>query len=125
MTTGSGPHAGSSMGQLVARRLPFAFASATWVHSLAATLFVGLVLGLFVAVWQSSAPQALQKGVRRLVVIALLQAVIGAVQYLTHVPPVLVELHVLGATSLCIGVTQFHLRQTAHDRELGIAPSKS
>ena len=125
MTTGSGPHAGSSMGQLVARRLPFAFASATWVHSLAATLFVGLVLGLFVAVWQSSAPQALQKGVRRLVVIAFLQAVIGAVQYLTHVPPVLVELHVLGATSLCIGVTQFHLRQTAHDRELGIAPSKS
>lgn len=125
MTTGSGPHAGSSIGQLHARRLPFAFASATWVHSLAATLFVGLVLGLFIAVWQSNAPVALQKGVRRLVVIALAQALIGAVQYLTHVPPVLVELHVLGATSLCIGVTQFHLRQTAHDREIGIAPSKS
>jgi len=28
MTTGSGPHAGSSQGQLVARRLPFAFSSA-------------------------------------------------------------------------------------------------
>jgi cytochrome c oxidase assembly protein subunit 15 len=125
MTTGSGPHAGSSIGQLHARRLPFAFASATWVHSLAATLFVGLVLGLFIAVWQSNAPVALQKGVRRLVVIALAQALIGAVQYLTRVPPVLVELHVLGATSLCIGVTQFHLRQTAHDREIGIAPSKS
>jgi cytochrome c oxidase assembly protein subunit 15 len=125
MATGSGPHAGSSMGQIHARRLPFAFASATWVHSLAATLFVGLVLGLFVAVWQSQAPLALQKGVRRLVVIALVQALIGAVQFLTHVPPVLVELHVLGATSLCIGVTQFHLRQTAHDREVGIAPSKS
>jgi len=125
MATGSGPHAGSSIGQLHARRLPFAFASATWVHSLAATLFVGIVLGLFVAVWQSKAPLALQKGVRRLVIIALAQALIGAVQYLTHVPPVLVELHVLGATSLCIGVTQFHLRQTAHDREIGIAPSKS
>jgi hypothetical protein len=29
----------------------------------------------------------------------------------------LVELHVAGATSLTIGVTQFHLRQSAHDRE--------
>ena len=38
MTTGSGPHAGASQGQLVARRLPFAFSSAAWVHSLAAVL---------------------------------------------------------------------------------------
>ena len=123
-TTGSGPHAGSAMGQLVARRLPFAFVDVTWVHSVAATLFVGIVLGLFVAVWQSAAPMPLQKGVRRLVLIALVQAIIGVTQYLTHVPAVLVGLHVAGAISLCIGVTQFHLRQSAHDREVGIAPSK-
>jgi len=125
MTTGSGPHAGSSQGQLTARRLPFAFSNAAWVHSVAATLFVGLVLGLFMMVWRTDAPMALQKGVRRLVVIALVQALIGATQYVLHVPPVLVELHVLGAVSLTIGVTQFHLRQTAHDREIGIAPSKT
>jgi len=125
MTTGSGPHAGSAVGQLTARRLPFAFAHAAWVHSLAATLFVGIVLGLFVSVWRSSAPSALQLGVRRLVIITFVQALIGGAQYLLHVPPVLVELHVLGAVSLSIGVTQFHLRQTAHDREVGIAPSRS
>lgn len=119
MATGSGPHAGSSMGQLVARRLPFAFSSAAWVHSLAATLFIGLVTGLVFAIWKSGAPVALQLGVRRLVVIALLQAAIGATQYLTHVPAWLVELHIAGATSLTIGVTQFHLRQSAHDREPG------
>jgi hypothetical protein len=45
MTTGSGPHAGASQGQLVARRLPFAFSSAAWVHSLAAVLFIGLIIG--------------------------------------------------------------------------------
>jgi len=125
MTTGSGPHAGSSMGQITARRLPFAFSDAAWVHSVAATLFVGIVLGLFVTVWKSAAPTALQNGVRRLVVITLLQAVIGGVQYVLHVPALLVGLHILGATSLTIGVTQFHLRQTAHDREVGIAPSKT
>ncbi len=119
LTTGSGPHSGNSMGQLVARRLPFAFSSAAWVHSVAATLFVGLVTGLLLAVWKSDAPMALQRGVRRLVLIALIQAAIGVTQYLTHVPVLLVELHVAGATSLTIGVTQFHLKQRAQDREPG------
>jgi heme A synthase len=57
--------------------------------------------------------------VRRLVIISLVQAAIGVTQYLTHVPPLLVELHVAGAVSLTIGVTQFHLKQSAHDREPG------
>ncbi len=123
--TGTGPHAGGSSGQLIARRLPFAFSSATWVHSVAATLFLGLVVGLFASVWNSAAPRPLQTGVRRLVLISAAQALIGVTQYLTHVPALLVELHITGAISLTIGVTQFHLRQSAHDREVGIAPSKS
>ena len=124
MTTGSGPHAGGSQGQLEARRLPFAFSSAAWVHSIAATLFVGLVVGLLISIWRTAAPAPLQLGIRRLVIIALVQAAIGVTQYLTHVPAVLVELHVAGATSLTIGVTQFHLRQSAHDREPSI-PKKT
>jgi heme a synthase len=121
MTTGSGPHAGASQGQLVARRLPFAFSSAAWVHSLAAVLFIGLITGLLFAIWTKDSHSALRLGVRRLVLISLVQAAIGVTQYLTHVPPLLVELHVLGAVSLTIGVTQFHLKQTAHDREPGTA----
>ncbi|HVA70957.1 MAG TPA: COX15/CtaA family protein [Acidimicrobiales bacterium] len=118
-TTGSGPHAGASQGQLVARRLPFALSSAAWVHSLAAVLFIGLVTGVLVAIWKSDAPTALKLGVRRLVYIALVQGAIGATQYLTHLPAWLVELHVAGAISLTIGLTQFNLRQIAHDREPG------
>ncbi len=125
MTTGSGPHAGGSQGQLEARRLPFAFSSAAWVHSIAATLFVGLVLGLLVAIWRTQAPIPMQRGVRRLVVISLVQAAIGVTQYLTHVPAALVELHIAGAISLTIGVTQFHLRQSAHDREPSIPRKNS
>ena len=125
MTTGSGPHAGSSQGQLVAKRLPFALSSAAWVHSLVAVLFIGLVTGLLVAIWRGAAPAALQLGVRRLVAISMVQALIGATQYLTHLPALLVELHVAGAVSLTIGVTQFHLRQSAHDREPGTKRAKS
>lgn len=117
--TGSGPHAGASQGQLVARRLPFSFADAAWVHSVVAVLFLGLVSGLVVAVWRSDVPEALRFGVRRLVIIAFIQAAIGFTQYLTHVPVILVELHIAGAVSLTIGVTQFHVRQTAHDRVPG------
>jgi cytochrome c oxidase assembly protein subunit 15 len=118
-TSGSGPHAGSSQGQLVARRLPFALSSAAWVHSLAAVLFVGLVTGLLVAIWKSGAPSALTLGVRRLVGVSFLQAAIGATQYLTHLPGWLVEIHAAGAIALTIGVTQFNLRQHARDREPG------
>ena len=118
-TTGSGPHAGNSQGQLVAQRLPFALSSAAWVHSLAAVLFIGLVLGLLLAIWRSSAPTALKLGVRRLVYISLIQATIGATQYLTHLPAWLVELHVAGAVSLTIGLTQFNMRQSARDRVPG------
>ncbi|MHB8379335.1 MAG: COX15/CtaA family protein [Acidimicrobiales bacterium] len=118
-TSGSGPHAGNSQGQLVARRLPFALSSAAWVHSLAAVLFIGLVVGLLAAIWKSDAPTPLKLGVRRLVFISLIQAAIGATQYLTHLPTWLVELHVAGAVSLTIGLTQFNVRQTARDREPG------
>ena len=117
VTTGSGPHAGSFRGQMRARRLPFTFQDTAWIHSLAALLFIGLVLGLLISIWKTSAPEALQLGVRRLVVISLLQGLLGITQYVFHVPVVLVELHILGAVSMAIGVTQFHLRQSAHDRE--------
>lgn len=119
--TGSGPHAGSSQGQLVARRLPFALSSAAWVHSLAAVLFIGLITGLLIAIWHSGAPSALVMGVRRLVYVSLLQAAIGVTQYLTHLPGWLVEIHAFGAVALTIGVTQFNLRQVARDRVPGTA----
>jgi len=118
-TTGSGPHAGSSQGQLVARRLPFALSSAAWVHSLAAVLFIGLVTGLLLAIWRSGAPTALKRGVRRLVYVSLVQSAIGATQYLSHLPAWLVEIHVAGAVALTISLVQFNVRQTARDRVPG------
>ncbi len=118
-TTGTGPHAGNSQGQLVARRLPFALSSTAWVHSLAAVLFIGLVLGLVLALWRSAAPTALKRGVRRLVYISLVEGVLGATQYLTHLPAWLVEIHVAGAVALTISVTQLNLRQYARDRVPG------
>ena len=120
ITTGSGPHAGSARGQMRARRLPFSLSDVAWIHSLAAVMLVSMVIGLFLLVWKSDAPERLQRGVRRLATIGAVQGVVGGVQYVTHLPVVLVEIHVCLAASLAIGVTQFHLSQTARDREVGL-----
>jgi hypothetical protein len=42
------------------------------------------------------------------------------VQYFTHLPVGLVEIHVCLAASVAIGVTQFNLAQTGRDREIGL-----
>jgi cytochrome c oxidase assembly protein subunit 15 len=124
-TTGSGPHAGNSVGQDVARRLPFALINVAWVHSLVALVFFATVLGLFLYLYQSNAAPKLQMGLRRLLIIGSLQGVIGFVQYALHLPVWLVELHIILATSLTIGVTQFNLSQWGRDREMGINPSRT
>ncbi len=119
VASGSGPHAGGSQGQITAKRLPIPFSSAVWIHSVAAMIFVALVVGLLLAIWHTAAPAPLQLGVRRLAIISLVQAAIGFAQYWSHVPALLVELHILGAVSLTIGVVQFNLRQVSREREPG------
>jgi cytochrome c oxidase assembly protein subunit 15 len=120
ITTGSGPHAGSSRGQLRARRLPFALNEATYLHAAVATLFILCVLGIFVMLRRNGAPEKSQRGVLRLLLIGSLQGVLGVVQYVTHLPVGLVEVHVCLAASVAIGVTQLNLAQTSRDRETGM-----
>lgn len=117
-TTGSGPHSGGSVGQLVAKRLPFSLQSAAWVHSAAAAAFLGIVGATYVALMASGAPRQVVIGAQRLLAVGIAQGIIGIVQYALHLPVVLVELHVIGALSLTIGVLQFQLRHVARDAEV-------
>jgi cytochrome c oxidase assembly protein subunit 15 len=119
-TTGSGPHSGGGMGQLVARRLPFSLQSAAWVHSATAAAFLALVAGAYLVLVGAGAARPVLVGAERLLAVGLAQGAIGISQYATHLPIALVELHVVGAVSLTIGVLQFQLRQVARDREIGI-----
>ena len=116
-TTGSGPHAGGSQGQLVAKRLPFALRDVVMAHAAIATAFVGLVAATFIILESIGAPQRLRGGARRLLIVSCIQGAIGFIQYATHLPAWLVEIHVLGAVSLTIGVTNFQLGQVARDKE--------
>jgi cytochrome c oxidase assembly protein subunit 15 len=45
------------------------------------------------------------------------QAAVGYTQYFTHLPALLVEVHILGATALVIGFVQTFLACTYHATE--------
>ncbi len=116
-TTGAGPHAGSAQGQVAAKRLPVALRDMAELHSTLAVFLVGVTLALAVALHAMDVPERVRRAARILVVVLVAQAAIGYTQYFTHLPAGLVELHVLGATALVVGFTQFFLALTYHAPE--------
>jgi cytochrome c oxidase assembly protein subunit 15 len=116
-TTGAGPHAGNSQGQLVARRIPVALRDMAELHSSLAVLLVGLSFGLVVALHAMALPEGVRRSGRILCAVLMFQAVVGYTQYFTHLPAALVEVHVLGATTLVVGTVQFLLAMADHPRE--------
>ena len=124
-TTGAGPHAGGSEGQILAKRIPVALRDIVMVHSSLGVVFVGVVVGMFLVLEGTGAPSRLRGAAKRLLIVAFAQGVIGFVQYATHLPPLLVELHILGATSLTIGVTTFQLTQVARDKDPDYAAQRA
>jgi heme a synthase len=123
-TTGTGPHAGGSQGQLVAKRIPVALRDMVLVHSALAVAFIGVVLATFVILEGIGAPARLRGASKRLFLIGLAQGVIGFIQFATHLPAWLVELHVVGAVSLTMGVAGFQLAQIARDKEPWLVAEK-
>jgi cytochrome c oxidase assembly protein subunit 15 len=62
-------------------------------------------------------PERVRRSARILCGIEVLQAAIGYTQYFTHLPAALVEVHVLGATTLVVGAVQFLLAMSEHPKE--------
>ncbi len=120
-TTGAGPHAGSAQGQVAAKRLPVALRDMAELHSTLAVFLVGVTLALAVALHAMDVPERVRRAARILVLVLVAQAGIGYTQYFPHLPAGLVELHVLGATVLVVGFTQFFLALTHHAPEAAIA----
>ena len=75
----------------------------SWLHADLAILFLGLSIGLAVAM-TASGSLAQRKAAWLLVVATTLQAVIGYTQYFTNLPWVLVAFHVTGAVVLWLAV---------------------
>ena len=120
--TGAGPHGGDSSGQQVAKRIPIALRDMAELHSSLALLLIGVTLGLVVALHVGDVPERVRRSGRILMAVMVAQAAVGYTQYFTHLPALLVELHLLGATALVIGAVQTFLACTYHVPEAVPAP---
>jgi len=121
-TTGAGPHAGDSSGQQVAKRIPIALRDMAELHSSLALLLIGLAIGFAVGLHVSDVPERVRRAGRILIVVLVAQAAVGYTQYFTHLPALLVEVHLAGATALVIGAVQTFLACTYHPPEPLPAP---
>jgi cytochrome c oxidase assembly protein subunit 15 len=122
-TSGSGPHAGDSSGQQVAKRIPIALRDMAELHSSLALLLIGVTIGLVVGLHMVDVPERVRRSARILMGVMVAQAAVGYTQYFTHLPALLVEVHLLGATALVIGATQAFLACTYHAPEVVAASS--
>jgi cytochrome c oxidase assembly protein subunit 15 len=94
VVTGSGPHAGD---EGATNRIDFDPASVSQLHADVVLLLIGVSLGFAVLARAAGASPRLQRAAWLLVGVELAQGLIGFVQYFTHVPALLVGIHMLGA----------------------------
>ncbi|MDT4987653.1 MAG: heme a synthase [Micromonosporaceae bacterium] len=93
VVTGSGPHAGDA----TARRTGLDPQGIAQIHADLVFLLIGLSTALWFALRAVNAPAGPRRAAAWLLGAELAQATIGFVQYLTHLPAPVVELHLLGA----------------------------
>jgi cytochrome c oxidase assembly protein subunit 15 len=105
VVTGSGPHAGAPG----VKRFGFTVHDAAKVHASSVWVFCFLAVLTLWSVTRGGAQQEVLKRAELLLVMIVAQGGLGYLQYLTGVPPFLVELHVVGAVGIWIVTLNFAL----------------
>jgi heme a synthase len=105
LVTGSGPHSGDAE---TLNRLPFDPRFISWLHADSVLLFIGLIVGLLVALSVTKAPAGIRKRAWWLLGICLAQGLVGYVQYFTGLPWLIVLVHLAGACAVWLAVLTVH-----------------
>ncbi|WP_037607316.1 COX15/CtaA family protein [Streptacidiphilus rugosus] len=106
LVTGTGPHPGDSSD---VKRMPFDWDKITQFHADFAMISVGLAVAMLFVLMAVDAPHAPRRAAKEFLAVLLAQGVLGFVQYFTHVPELLVGIHLLGAALCWIAVLRLHL----------------
>jgi cytochrome c oxidase assembly protein subunit 15 len=109
-TTGAGPHAGGKG----AKRLPIALEEVARIHSGIVICLVALTIALLYLLDHTGAPSSVLERARVLLGAMVLQGGIGYAQYFTHLPALLVGVHVFGATVVWMAMLWFYDGLTHH-----------
>ncbi|MFF4361914.1 heme A synthase [Streptomyces sp. NPDC001604] len=99
VVTGAGPHAGDSK---EVERIPIDWETVAKLHAVLAWIVVTLAFALWFVLKAVDAPKDPLARTRELFLVLLAQGVIGYVQYFTHLPEVLVGLHMFGSCLIWI-----------------------
>jgi cytochrome c oxidase assembly protein subunit 15 len=118
VVTGSGPHAGDEH----AKRTGLDPAAVAQAHADLVFLLIGLSVALVLALRAAHAPAAAVRAAVVLLAIELGQGVIGFVQYFTHLPIVLVGVHLLGAALVWVGILNVLWSMRSRDAEVAAQP---
>ena len=115
LVTGAGPHSGDAD---VTHRLPFDVRTLAWLHADAVLLFVGLIVGLWLALRITDGPPRARWWSHVLMALAVVQGVIGYAQWFAGVPWALVTVHMLMACLIWVATleTNLHLRSRGEPR---------
>jgi cytochrome c oxidase assembly protein subunit 15 len=106
VVTGAGPHAGDER----AKRFDIAIEHAARVHGITVMTAVALAVALGWRLRERHAErQVLESAMTTWLCVAVMQAGIGYIQYFNGVPPVLVGMHVAGATGLWLATVHLWL----------------
>ena len=103
LVTGAGPHAGDKSALQPVKRLQVEITDLAHVHSSLLVAYLSFVIGLGFALLAVRAPKPVLLRLAVLAGLVLAQGAVGAVQFYTGVPAVLVAIHVAGAAA-CIDV---------------------
>ncbi len=115
--TGSGPHAGGPG----AKRIPVAFESMAQLHSDVALFLIGLTLATVFAFHQAKAPAAVKRRAQLMLEVMAAQGALGYTQYFLHDAAGVIELHLLGATTVFAAVLVFYLGLHRYPAEVAVA----
>jgi cytochrome c oxidase assembly protein subunit 15 len=98
VVTGSGPHSGDP----AAGRTGLDPELMSQLHADVVFLLIGLTVALLVALHATDSPGRVRRAARDLLVVQLAQGVVGYAQYFTHLPALLVLLHMAGAVLITV-----------------------
>jgi len=120
VVTGSGPHSGDPE----AGRTGFDPELVSQLHADVVFLLIGLTVALLVALAATDSPGRVRRAARDLLVVELAQGVVGYVQYFTHLPALLVLVHMAGAVliTVCTARLLWSVRGPASELPVTAAP---
>lgn len=96
VVTSTGPHGGDER----AKRWDFSLPAVARIHGSSVMLFLALTLAVLYVAHRTRAPRMVADRITVLLVAIVAQAAIGYAQYFNDIPPLLVGMHIAGATAV-------------------------